>query len=136
MAVGPRQAESLGDLDQDPQIVARIAGQRQRLAAHLHLAVGIGHRARLLRPSRRRQDHVGHHRRLGEEDVLHHEMLELGDAGAGMIEVGIRHRRVLALDIHAPDLAFVRRIDDLDHGEAGLFRQRRLPQLLELLVHR
>ena len=62
------------------------------------------------------QNHVGHHRRLGQEDVLHHQMLELGDAGAGVIEIGIRHRRVLALDVHAPDLAGIRRIDDLDHG--------------------
>ena len=74
------------------------------------------------------------HRRLGQEDVLHDEMFELGDAGPGVIEVGVGHGRVLAHDVHAPDFAGVRRVDDLDHGEAGLRRQRRLPQLLVFLV--
>ena len=37
-----------------------------------------------------------------------------------MLEIRIRHRRVLAHDVHAADLAVVGGVDDLDHGEAGL----------------
>ena len=53
-----------------------------------------------------------------------------------MIEIGVRHRRVLALDIHAPDLAGIRGMDDLDHGQPGLLGERRLPKLLEFGVDR
>ena len=65
---------------------------------------------------------VGHHSRLGEEDVLHDEVLELGDASPRMIEVGVGHRRVLALNVHAADFTCVGRVDDLDHSEAGFSR--------------
>ena len=61
---------------------------------------------------------IGHHRRLGKKDVLHHKMLELGDAGAGMVEIGIGHGRVFALDVHALDLSRIRRVDNLYDGKA------------------
>ena len=56
-------------------------------------------------------------RRLGDEQILHHEVLELGQRLADVLQVGVRHRRVLALDIHADDFAGVDRVHDLDHGE-------------------
>ena len=55
----------------------------------------------LFREGRGRQDHVGMERGLGEEHVLHHEVLELGQRLARMLQVGVRHRGVLALDVHA-----------------------------------
>ena len=61
-------------------------------------------------------------------------MFELGDAGPCVIDVGVGHGRVLALDIHAPDLAGIGGVDDLDHRQAGLGRQRRLPQVLIFLM--
>ena len=54
--------------------------------------------------------------------------------GSRMIEVRVGHRRVLALNVHAADFAGVGRVDDLDHGEAGFSRQRRMPQLFVLPV--
>ena len=98
----------------------RVARQRQRLAAHLHLAIGVGDGAVLLRPRRGRQDHVGIDRGLGEEEVLHHEMLEMRQRLARVIEIGIGHRRVLAHDVHALDHVGMDRVHDLDHGEALL----------------
>ena len=57
---------------------------------------------------------------LGQEEILHHQMLELGERAARMVEIGVRHRRVFALDIHAADLAGMDRVHDLDDGEAAL----------------
>ena len=102
------------------QSCARVAGQRQRLAAHLHLAIGVGDGAVLLRPGRSRQHHVGIDRGLGEEEVLHHEMLEMRQRLARVIEVGVRHRRILTHDVHALDHVGVDRVHDLDDGEALL----------------
>ena len=110
------------------EILPRLAGQRQRRAAELHPAVGVGEGAGLLREGGGRQHHVGVQRRLGQEDVLHDEMLELGQRLARMVQVGVRHRRVLAHDVHALDLAGVDRVHDLDHGQAALRIERLCPR--------
>ena len=47
-------------------------------ARQLHAAVGVGEGAGLLREGRGRQDDVGVERGLGEEQVLHDQMIELG----------------------------------------------------------
>ena len=57
---------------------------------------------------------------LGEEEVLHHEMLEVRERLARVVEIGVRHRRVFALDVHALDLVGVDRVHDLDDGQALL----------------
>ncbi len=132
MLVVPAAAHAVGDLLDDPQIVPRVARQRQRLAAHLHLAIGVGDGAVLLRPARGRQHHIGIDRGLGEEEILHHEMLEMRQRLARMIEIGIGHRRILALDVHALDLVVMDRVHDLDHGLALLRVELDAPGLLVL----
>ena len=97
-----------------------VARQRQRLAAHLHLSVGVGHGAVLLRPGRGRKDHIGIGAGLGHEDVLHYEMLKMRERTAGVIQVGVRHRGVFAHDVHALDLVGMHRVHDLDDGLAAL----------------
>ena len=57
----------------------------------------------------------------------------LASALARMLQIGIRHRGVLALDIHAPDLARVHGVHDLDHGEAALVIELLVPEILEEL---
>jgi hypothetical protein len=83
-------------------------------------------------PGGGRQDDVGKHRRLGQEDVLHHEVIELGQRIAGVVGIRVRHRRVLAHDVHALDLAVVHGIHDLHDGEAGIWIELGVPQILEL----
>src|SRR3546814_6324321 len=61
---------------------------------------------------------------FGEEDILHHEMIEQGQCLPGMGLVGIGHGRVFAHDVQPPDLAIVDRVDDLDDRQAPLRVQR------------
>jgi len=49
---------------------------------------------------RLKQHHVRKVRRLRHEDVRHHEEIELLQAAPGMLEVRVRHHRVLADDHH------------------------------------
>ena len=48
---------------------------------------------------------IGVFRGLGQEDVLHDEMFEMRQRLARVRQIGVRHRRVLAHDVHALDLA-------------------------------
>jgi len=52
-----------------------LPGNGSFSAAHLHLPVGVGDGAVLLRPGRGRQHDIGVFRGFGQEDVLHDEML-------------------------------------------------------------
>ena len=129
----PGQAEPTAHLDDDLPVGPGVAGRRHEGAQHLHLAVGVGDGAGLLVGRGRRQDHVGEHGGFGKEDVLHNEMVELRQRRAGVGEVGVRHGRVLAGDIHAADPALVDRVHDLDHGQPRLRREavrRQAPDLL------
>ena len=90
------------------------------MAAHLHLAIGIGDRAVLFRPGRGRQHDVGIDRGLGEEQVLHDEMFEMGQCLARVIEIRIRHRGIFTHDVHALDHVSVDRVHDLDNRETFL----------------
>ena len=60
---------------------------------------------------------------------------QMGERAAGMIEVGVRHRRVLAHDVHALDLVGVHRVHDLDHGLAALGIELLAPGLFVLGDH-
>ena len=73
-------------------------------------------------------------RGLGDEQVLHHQMLEFCQRLARVLQIGVRHRGILALDIHAGDLAGMDRVDDLDHGEAANRIELLMPELLERLA--
>ena len=134
MRVGPVEPEPLGHVDDDRPVLARLPGSGAP-CGHLHLAVGVGDGAVLLRPCRCRPDHVGVFRRLGQEDVLDDEVLELGEGLARMLHVRVRHRRVLAHDVHAADRVGVHRVHDLDHREAALGIELRPPQLLVEAAH-
>ncbi len=131
--VVPVEAEPPRHLLDDPEILARFPGQVQRPAPQLHHAIGIGDGSGLLRPGGGRQDHVGKIGGLGQEDVLHHQPVELGERLAGVVEIRVGHRRVLAHDVHAANPSLVDGIHDLHHGETGLrIEVRDAPEFLEL----
>ncbi len=58
-------------------------------------------------------------------------MIERGQRLARMLRVGVRHRRVLAHDVHAADLAALDRLHHLDHRQTRLAIEPRTPQRLE-----
>ena len=130
----PRQAHALADLLDDPEILPRIAGRLDHLARELHAAVGVGEGAALLGKRRGRQDHVGVERGLGDEEILHHQMVEHGQRPARMLQIGVRHRGVFALDIHAGDFAGMDRVHDLDHGQATHGIEVLMPELFKGLA--
>ena len=73
-------------------------------------------------------------RGLGDEQILHHQMVELGQRLARMLQIGVRHRGVFALDIHAGDFAGMDRVHDLDHGQAAHRIEVLMPELLKRLA--
>ena len=115
----------------DPQILARIAGHIERAAAKLYHAISIGDGAGFFRPGGRRQHHIGKVGGFGQENILHHQHLELGQTAACMVGVRIGHRRVFTHHVHALDLAVVSGIHDFNHGETGLGIELGVPEFLE-----
>ena len=120
MAVGPVQAHAVGKFLNDPPVLLRLARHRHGGAAHLHAAVGVGDGAVLLGEGGGWQDDVGKGRCLGHEDVLHHQYVKIGQRRAGMLLVRVRHRRVLAHDIHGLDVAVIGGLGDLDDRQPAL----------------
>ena len=78
MVVVPVEAEFCCDLLDDPQVLSRVTRRVNRLTAYLHQAIGVGEAAGFLGEGAGGQDHVGQIRRFGQEDVLHHEVIERG----------------------------------------------------------
>ena len=131
MGVLPVEPEATRDLLRDPPVGLCLAGQRHGGAAHLHLSVGVGDGAVFFGPRRGRQDHIGELRRFGDEDVLHYQVFEPGERGTCMIEIGVGHGRVLTHDVHTANAAGENGVHDLDHCQAGILGQRRVPQFFE-----
>ena len=78
------------DGEQDLDVVTRVAGRVERLADELHSTLGVGDRAVGLAPRRRSGQHdVGELGGLGEEDVLHDQVVEVAQQLDRVIDVGL-----------------------------------------------
>mmetsp|Transcript_22998 Transcript_22998/g.38834 ORF Transcript_22998/g.38834 Transcript_22998/m.38834 type:complete len:682 (+) Transcript_22998:1800-3845(+) len=113
----PTQPQPFRQFHLNPPVFLRLARRRHRRAAHLDLPVGVGHGAGFLGKGRRRQDHIGIIRRLGDENILHHQVIQLGQRIARMLHIRVRHGRVFAQHIHRLDVARVNVIHDLGDGQ-------------------
>ena len=131
MSVVPVQSQPSRDLLDDPQILAGIAGRVQHPPSDLDLAVGVGDGAVLLQPGRGGQHHVGVARGFGQEQILHHQMVEARQGFTRVLRIRIRHGGVLAHDVHAADIAGAGGIDDLHHGQPAFGIQFGAPGLFE-----
>ena len=120
MRIGPVETQTLGQIDSDGPVLARLARRWHRGTAHLNLTVGVRHRTRLFGPRGGGQNDIGVVRRFRQEDVLHHKVIELCQRRPCVIDIGIRHRWVFTQDIHALDVAVVDGVDDFDDGQALL----------------
>ncbi len=102
---------------------------------YLHAPIRVGEGARFLGKGRGRQHHIGVERGLGQEEILHDEVIEHRQRLASVIEIRIRHRRILPFHVHAADLAGVDGVHDLNDGEALLRIELLAPERLEELAH-
>ncbi|OQA20998.1 MAG: hypothetical protein BWY63_01415 [Chloroflexi bacterium ADurb.Bin360] len=107
------------------------------LAHPLNAALGVGEGALFLRKGKTRQNHIGELSGIGHENVLHHEEFHLGKRLTDMVEVRVRGHRVFRHDVNGFNLASVRRVHDLYHGQAGLIGEAfNTPGFLELFLIR
>jgi hypothetical protein len=115
----------------DRKVLPRFAGRFKRLAAKLHRAIGVGEGAGFLRESGRGQDDVGEIAGLGQEDILHHQHVQLRQGFACMTDIGIGHRRVFAHDVHAANFSRVHGIHDFHDSQPGYRIELGAPYCLE-----
>jgi hypothetical protein len=114
LAVVPGVAELAGEVEDDLDVVAGLARRVERLAAQLHPAFGVGHRAVGLAPRRRAGQHdVGELGGLGEEEVLDDEVVEAFEGGQGVVAIGLGLSRVLPDHVQRPEVAAVHRLEHL-----------------------
>ncbi len=131
VGVVPGQTQAARQLIDDPEILPRVAGRIQRPAPQLHHPVGVGERSVLLRKRGCWKHDVCQITGFRQENILYDQVLQFCQRLPGVMHVGIGHRRILTHDVHATDGAGVRRMHDLDHGQARLGIEFRFPQLLE-----
>ena len=136
MCVSPWQATPLCQFNLDPPVFLRFTRWCDRRAQHLHSAVGIRNCAALFIKRRRWKDHISVVGRLSYEDVLHHKMIQFRQGIPCMFHVGVRHRWILAKDIHRLDLVLMHRVHNLGDGEAFFITEiARLPNIGESGAH-
>ena len=131
IVIGPVKAQPTCHLDDDPQVLPSLARRLDGLARQLHHSIGIGEAAGFFWKGRRWQDDISEVGGLGRENILHDQHLKAGERCARMMQVGIRHRRVLAHDVHAPDSTGCCSVHDFDHGQTGLAVDRHAPEILD-----
>jgi len=68
----------------------------------------------------KRQHHIRVKRGLGQEQILHDQVIEHRQRLACVVQIRIRHGRILTFDVHAVDRPGMDRIHDLDHGQTLL----------------
>ena len=83
----------------------------------MHLPVGVGDGAALFGKGGGGQDHIGIIGGFGDENILHHQMLQLGQSIPRMGHIWIGHGWVFAQHIHAANIACVHSIHDFGDGE-------------------
>ncbi len=132
-AVVPVQTDAACQLLDDPQVLAHFSRWIQRLAPKLHQPIRIGERAGLFGIAGCRQHNVGKGSGFGQEQILDHQMVELGQGGTHVRRFRVGHGRILAHDVHAADLAVMDGVRDLGRGQPWLRVQLAAPQRFETL---
>ena len=65
--------------------------------------------------------------RFSQEQILHDQVIQCCE-GLSRDDVGIRHRRIFAHDVHRPNIAGVDSSHDFDHGESAIWIEIRFPE--------
>ena len=126
-------AEATGELVDDLDVVARLAGRVERLADALHPPLAGRDRPLRLGPAGGAGEHdVGELRGPRQEEVLDDEMVEPGEEAHRALLVRLRLRGVLADDIHRAQLAVLHRLEHAGEVQPALRRDLGAPHGLEL----
>jgi hypothetical protein len=106
--------KSLREGTQDLHVVACARRWLDGLPHALHAALAVGDRAVGLAPGGGGGQHdVGKLRGLGEEDVLHHEVVERAQHLLGVVLVGFGLRGVLTDHVERAQVAPIHRLEHL-----------------------
>ena len=129
----PDMPHTLRDQTDDLDVVLGVARWFQCLSHALNPPFAVGESAVALAPRRGGgEHHVGILRRLGEEDVLHDDMIEVFQPFADRRGVGIGLHRVLANDVEVGKMALIHRVHHFRKRHAVFRRQGDAPDALEL----
>ncbi len=130
-------AHPLGDLDDLPGVLPRLAGRIDQLVPLLRASLGVAEHPFTLDPRRRGQYQVGDLRRRRGVDVADDDEPPVARLALEPVQVGHRDPGVGRLDPHRLDVAARQRAEHVHRVVAGLGRHRsRLepPDLLGLLA--
>ena len=130
--LAPAGAEPVGELGDDPDVVARAAGRIKGLAHPLHTSLAVGDGAVGLEGRvGGREHHVGELGGPGHEQILDDQAVQPGKQFLGVGLVGLARCRVLADDVGGREFLALHRLEHLGEGPAVLRDDRHAPGGLE-----
>lgn len=122
----PVAPHGVGDLLDDPPILPRLTRCLEGGGDALHSPFGVGEVAALLGKGAGGEHHIGQLCGFREEDILHHQKLQLLEPLDDVMLIRIAQHRVFPHHIEPLDAARTGGIDGLGKSEAGRTRQVRL----------
>ncbi len=122
----PVAPHGVGDLLDDPPVLPRVARCLEGGGDALNSPLGVGEVAALLGKGAGGEHHIGELCGFREEDILHHQKLQLLEPLDDVVLIRIAQHRVFPHHIEPLDAARTGGIYGLGKGEAGRARQVRL----------
>lgn len=121
--IAPVATHGVGDLLDDPPILPRLTRCLEGGGDALHPPLGIGEVAALLGKGAGGEHHIGELCGFREEDILHHQKLQLLEPFDDVVLIRIAQHRVFTHHVEPLDAARAGGIDGLGEGKAGCARQ-------------
>lgn len=121
--IAPVAAHCIGNLLDDPPILPRFPRRLEGGGDALHSPFGVGEVAALLGKGAGGEHRIGELGGFGEEDILHHQKLQLLEPLDDVMLIRIAQHRVFSHHIEPLDAARAGGIYGLGEGKAGRARQ-------------
>ncbi len=120
--IAPVAAHCIGNLLDDPPILPCFPRRLEGGGDALYPPLGIGEVAALLGKGAGGEHHIGQQCGFREEDILHHQKLQLLEPLDDVMLIRIAQHRVLPHHIEPLDAACTGGIDGFGEGETGRAR--------------
>ncbi len=120
--IAPVAAHCIGNLLDDPPVLPRVTRRLEGGGDALHPPLGVGEVAAFLGKGAGGEHHIGQLGGFREEDILHHQKLQLLEPLNDVMLVRIAQHRVLPHNIEPLDAARAGGIDGLGEGKARCAR--------------